>query len=76
VHRLQPEEFVSEPVLQLDVLRLNALESVVCILKKDVKTMKLLTSKSNNLLTGKRIKLWGSQNSIADPDRNPGSGAF
>jgi hypothetical protein len=43
VHGLQPEELVPEPVLQLGVLRLNALEPVVCILQKDVKTMKLLT---------------------------------
>jgi hypothetical protein len=48
VHGLQPEEFVPEPVLQLGVLRLNALESVVCILKKDVKTMKLLTRKPSS----------------------------
>jgi hypothetical protein len=48
MHGLQPEELVPEPVLQLGVLRLNALESVVCILKKDVKTMKLLKRKPSS----------------------------
>jgi hypothetical protein len=63
VHGLQPEELVPEPVLQLGVLRLNALEPVVCILKKDVKTMKLLRRnrsspdfKKQQFADGKRIK--------------------